>query len=118
MDKLINKISGLTFNGFYDITKDMIIVHFFDNNNLDTIAYLKNDMSWDVREISDERSVLKDDREIITIIHKNKQVREAGSDFDILVREGLIGMAKQQYGADTNLSDIDKMFKILEDNSY
>ncbi len=118
--ELLNKLSKLTFCGFYDPSKKMVTVHFFNEqeNKADIIAYLKSDMSWDVREITDEISVLEDDCEKVIIKHNRLGNQEKGSNFDKFVRVGLVEMAKQTHGENVDLEQRDKMFRILNNNTY
>ena len=69
---ILSKLSGLAFYGFYDPSKKMVTVHFFNEqkDKPDIIAYLTKNMQWDVREIIDEVSVLGTECEYITISHK------------------------------------------------
>jgi len=121
MDKnLLDLISNLTFLGYYDQSKGMVVAHFFnkdEEDKNDIIAYLKGNMSWDVREVIEETCVLMEDCESITIKHKLLGCYPKDSSFDKLVRKGTIKMAKEQY-PDANLTDIDKMFLIFERNAY
>lgn len=118
--KLLNKLSGLTFYGFYDPSKSMVTVHFFNeaNDKPDMIAYLRNDMSWDVREIVEETSELQSDREIVTILHKLLGIEGPGSQFDDFVRLGVTKVAQEVYGNDVNLAEKDMVFRVFDNNSY
>lgn len=118
--KLLNKLSDLTFYGFFDPSKGLVTVHFFneENDKPDIIAYLLPNMSWDVREIIKEISWLKDDKEIVHIFHKSLGIQDSDSEFDKFVRLGLTKMAEEIHGKDINLTEIDTMFKILENNKY
>jgi len=117
---MINKISGLTFCGFYDPSKEMVTVHFFNegSDKADIIAYLRKDMSWDVREILSEESHLYENSEAIIMRHNKLCVEEQGSSFDEFIRLGLEKMARQVHGKDADLTKADKVFEILEKNSY
>ena len=119
--ELLNKLSKLTFYGFYDPSKGIVTVHFFNQqepDKPDIIAYLNKDMSWDVREITDEQSTLYDDREEVVIKHKPIGIEQSGSDFDKFVRVGLDALGKQMHGEDAVLEEKDRMFRILKNNSY
>jgi len=118
--ELLNKLSNLTFYGFYDPSKGMVTVHFFNeqNDKPDIIAYLKKDMSWDIREIISEVSCLYENAETITINHKRLSTEESGSSFDEFIRLGLEKMAREVHGDDANLADLDHLFKVLENNGY
>lgn len=117
--ELINKISNLTLYGYYDPSKDMVVVHFFnkDEDKSDILAYLKRDMSWDVREVLNEKSQLLADKEIVEISHKNLGIYTKDSKFDQFVRNSLTKMYSDPNG-DKPLRDLNKMFRILEDNQY
>jgi hypothetical protein len=117
---IFDRISGLTFYGFYDPSKDMITVHFFneDNSKPDIMAFLRKDMSWDVREILSEKSELTFDKEVVTIEHTPLCKYPPGSDFDKFVRKGLAEMAKQAEEKKNNLIKNDYMLHVLEKNSY
>jgi len=94
---LLNKISNLEFCGYYDPSKNRVSVHFFNQQEEkpDIIAFLNRDMSWDIREIISETSVLYDNKEIITVEHMSIGTHLKDSDFDKFVRVGLAGMAKK-----------------------
>lgn len=115
--ELLNKISNLSFYGYYDPSGNKVVVHFFNKevSKPDVIAFLKRDMSWDVREIVSETSVLNDSGEIITVVHKQICNQLKNSDFDKYVRAGLISMAKETYGKDAKLEEKAKIFDILND---
>jgi len=117
---LLSKISKLTFYGYYDPSKKAVTVHFFNESEKkqDIIAYLKKDMSWDVREIVSETSTLESDSEHIVIVHNPLGIYEQGGDFDRFIREGLLRMGQGTHGEDAKLTEKDPMFVVLEDNSY
>lgn len=117
---LLNKISNLTFVGFYNPAGDLITVHFFNeaSDKPDIMAYLQKDMSWDVREVLSEQSTLYPTHEEVVIKHRRVGVESTGSKLDEIIRAGLEKMARQVHGDDVNLPDVDKMFEILEKNSY
>lgn len=118
---LLNKLSNLTLYGFYDETKEMITVHFFNKDEVlknDVIAYLNPDMTWDVREVVKEESVLRPDKEIITMFHNSLGVEQPDSQFDSFVRKGLEGLGRNVHGEEADLATTDIMYKILENNSY
>ena len=98
--ELVNRLSNLAFCGFYDPSKSMVTVHFFNetNDKPDVIAYLNKDMSWDIREIISEVSCLYENAETITINHNRLGIEEMGSAFDDFVRMGLEKMAREHHG--------------------
>lgn len=120
MIELLNKISNLSFHGFYDPSKDKITVHFFNETEKknDIIAFLNRNMTWDVREIVKESSELFDDKEVIIIDHLKICTCEHNGDFDKFVRKGLIEMSKQIEEGGINYFNTDIMLKILEYNNY
>ena len=121
--ELFNRIADLTPYGFYEPCKGMVTVHFFNSESEkpDIMAYLKDDMSWDVREIVSEDSRLVDQEflgEVITIVHKHLGVYPKDSDFDKLVRSVLQKAGEHTFGKDVVLEDKNKLFRILKNNSY
>ena len=117
--ELLSKLSNLALYGYYEPSKDMVIVHFFnkDEDKADVIAYLKRDMSWDVREITSEKSTLLADKELVEIQHTCVGMYEKGSKFDQFVRTALLKVFSAQEDK-TPLREKNKMFRILEDNRY
>jgi len=117
--ELLNKLSGLQVYGYYDISKNMVCVHFFNQKESkpNLIAFLNRDMSWDLREIVSEVSILYDDKEVITVEHKALETQKKDSDFDKLIRSSLIESAKRTHGEDADLEKEDFMFSILN-NGY
>lgn len=118
--QLLNRLSNLNFYGFYDPSKELITVHFFSEkeNKPDIIAYLMNDMSWDVREIVEEQSVLYDNKEVVTILHEPLGVENSGEAFDEFIRLGLTKMAIEMHGEDAKLPEVDIVFRVFKNNSY
>jgi hypothetical protein len=108
------------FYGFYDPSKDIITVHFFneEQSKPDVIAFLNRNMTWDVREIVGEKSELFDDKEVVTITHKKIVECEHGGDFDKFVRKGINEMTREAKEKGLDYTDSDKMLKILEYNNY
>lgn len=113
--ELINKISGLAIHGYYEPSKGMVMVHFFNNegDKNDIIAYLKRNMSWDVREITNESATLYPDREVVEIHHTPVGIQEKGSTFDQFVRSALYKTIPED--VETPARELNKMFQILED---
>ncbi|MFA5024259.1 MAG: hypothetical protein WC523_04845 [Patescibacteria group bacterium] len=97
----------------------MVCVHFFNQKESkpNLIAFLNRDMSWDLREIVSEVSILYDDKEVITVEHKALETQKKDSDFDKLIRSSLIESAKRTHGEDADLEKEDFMFSILN-NGY
>ena len=118
--ELLNKISTLNFQGYYDPSKQMVAVHFFNSqaDKSDIIAFLNRDMSWDVREIISETSTLYADKEIIVVEHKSISTQPKGSDFDNFVRVGIESMDREFFGEEEkDLESKDIVLKILN-NGY
>jgi len=117
-NKLLNEISGLSLCGFLDTSRNMVIVHFFndDSDKQDIVAYLLKDMRWDVRKIVKEVALLTSDKEIVEIFHESMGVFECDSWFDKLVRKSLFGVRDE---SDSDLlTNTKRMLEILENNSY
>lgn len=117
---LLNMLSNLTPYGFYEPSKQMVTVHFFstEHKKPDIIAYLKRDMSWDVREITCEKATLLSDHEEIVVTHKPLSIQAKDSDFDKFTRNVLLAAGRETYGKDATLEECNKMFRVLKDNSY
>lgn len=115
---LVNKLSNLTMYGYYDPSKDMVVVHFFnkDEQKSDILAYLRKNMSWDVREIVDEKAQLFANKEVIELTHKNLGVFEKDSNFDKFIRTSLMKITNEK-NIDV-IKEQNKMFRILEENQY
>ena len=113
--ELMNMLSGLDLYGYYEPSKEMVVAHFFGQGSAkpNVIAFLGRDLSWDVREITGEKSKLYNNREIVIIEHRPISIQPHGSQFDELVRKGLESMARQQYGEDAILEEKDPMFGVL-----
>jgi hypothetical protein len=92
----------------------MVMVHFFnkDEQKADIVAFLKKNMTWDVREIVGEKSQLLADKEIIEVFHKHIGTFEKGSKFDEFVKASLLKMI--DVADQEKLKETSKMFQILE----
>lgn len=118
--EFINKISDLTFGCYFSESLDMIVVHFFnkDADKPDLIAYLKHDMSWDVREITDEHSTLDGLQEFhgetITISHEQLGIYDKESNFSSFMKKSIRQMSENE-GVVT-ISE--RIMNILDNNSY
>lgn len=113
--ELVNKISGLAVHGYYEPSKGVVMVHFFNNEDgkNDVIAYLRGNLDWDVREITSENAVLYPDREVVEIYHAPIGIHAKGSTFDQFVRAALYKTIPD--GVETPARELNKMFEILED---
>ena len=115
---IIEKISDLNINGYFDNSNGHVVVWFHNvlSNKPDIVAYLKQNMSWDVREIVSEQSEVFAEYEIITVKHKCLSIEDNGSQFDILVRKMLDSLIKN---TETELpASVKKMKQILDNNNY
>ena len=98
----------------------LIVVWFHksDKDDRDAVAYLKEDMSWDLRTIVSEKSTLYDDKEIIEVQHEAIDTFKSGSDFDITLRkmlDQLMEYAKKENGSSPGL---DIMEIVLKEKDY
>ena len=118
-EDFISRISNLTLFGYYDISKDLVVVHFFnkDEDKPDVVAFLKRNMSWDVREITGEKATLFPDKEIVEITYNQIDTFDKGSKFDQMIRNSLTKMVSQSEH-NMPLREQNKMFRILEDCKY
>lgn len=118
MEEIISKISELNINGYFDHSNGYVVVWFHSNtaDKSDIVAYLKSDMSWDVREVLSEESKLTADQEIVVIKHKQLSIENSGSTFDLIVRKMLKGLIDAEKGKLP--PSISKMKEVLEKNSY
>jgi len=98
----------------------MIVVHFFSDSGdkSDVMAYLKRDMSWDVREVVSEKSTLLWDRESVEILHSPIAICEKGGKFDRTLRDLLFKIEAQNDTDKRPFRERNKLFQILEDNKY
>jgi hypothetical protein len=118
--KLLNKLSKLNFISFFDPSKDMVVVHFYneEENKKDIIAYLLPSMSWDIRQVEKESSKLFVDKEIVTIHQKVLAFEPKDSLFDKMVRKGIAAQAKSEDVDIENDSNLPKLYHIIKNNSY
>ena len=106
---LLEKISNLALLGYYDEDLKMLCVHFFgDCGKHDLMAYLRPDLTWDLREVLSEHVQLFDDHETVEITHSKVGVYESGSGFDQFIRQAL-----EALGENEGLQD-DKVKVVLE----
>jgi len=118
--EILNRLTNLVPHGYYDVSKDMVVVHFFSDggNKSDVMAYLKRDMTWDVREVASEKSTLLWDRESIEILHNPIAICEKGGKFDKTLRDLLFKIEAQNTTDKRPFRERNKLFQILEDNKY
>jgi hypothetical protein len=88
--ELVDKLTNLSVLGYYDKDLKMLCAHFFgDEAKHDLIAYLKPDLTWDLREVLSERTELTDIGATVSITHASLGQFEAGSKFDYFIRATL-----------------------------
>lgn len=119
--EFINKLSNLAFASYFNPSLNKAIVHFFNEqeDKNDIVAYLNNDMSWDVREITDESSELSSLGEMVMVTHKLISVCVKDSDFDKFIRLAIDSLLVAQGNEEESLKIIDeRVAEILSNNSY
>lgn len=117
MDNILSKISELNISGYYDVSNGYVVIWMFNSvkSKPDIVAYLQQDMSWDVREVAREVSKIYKDREEVIVYHTSLGEYETGSEFDIVVRKMLDEVIKNS----KEIPDaVKKMDEILKRNSY
>ncbi len=118
---MIEQISGMELCVFLNPSNSIVTVHFFDRGNKagkpDIMAYLQRDMSWDVRRVVGETSVLEANREIVSINHESLGIELSGNDFDKFVRAGTKQII-ESLGKENGIIEISEAADILENNSY
>lgn len=123
---IVQRISGLTFACYYNPSLDLVVLHFFNKNENknDVVAYLKHDMSWDVREIVDETSELDTMEsdgflgEDITISHERIGVFSSESNFDKFVRSAIDNLVQVQEDGESLQTVDERALRILQKNNY
>lgn len=116
---LLNKISNATIYGYYDPSLKLVTVWFYNSGKANVVAYLMKDMRWDIREITDERSKLFEDKEIITISHKPIEKQTKNSEFDQVVRSALNkSLEEAEASGKEKSANIELMKIVLDNNSY
>jgi hypothetical protein len=112
----VNKISGLDLYVFFNPSSKIVTAHFFSSDGVkpNIMAYLKRDMSWDVREIIEETSTLEDDQEVIVVRHKILGIENKDGDFDKFIRVGVEKLIELLPGN----PDLTRAAEILKQNSY
>lgn len=115
--ELLNKLGSLCIYAFYDKSKEMLTVHFINDeeNKPDLMAYMLFNKSWDLREVIEEKATLKEDREVIEILHNPVGVFEKGSSFDQMVRKAVLEMAKVEENKDKEESLTEVVKKLFDD---
>lgn len=111
---ILNTIANTSISFYFEKTLNKLICYFSSDEKNDIVAYLLDDMSWDVREIISEHSVLNETSENITINHKPVSLEKPDSQFDNVIRKYINGVIE----AEENNSTFDKIKNILANNSY
>lgn len=119
LQEILGKISNLNITGYYDQSNGFVVVWFHSaiSNKADIVAYLKQDMSWDVREVVSEVSHIGPCSETVEIKHNLLGLFEKDSDFDTMIRKMFI-KATEKLGDQDTPKPILMMKEILERNSY
>jgi hypothetical protein len=119
--EILNMISNASINGYYDPSLGSIVVwfHNIDGEKEDLVAYLEDNMTWDLRKVVGEHSQLYDDREVIEINHELIEKFEKDSRFDTTVRNVLNQTIDHAMNEDKIISPKLEMMKIiLDSNDY
>ena len=118
--KLVNKISNMTITGYYDASSKLVVAWFFnsDGDKADLVAYLNPSMSWDLREVISETSVITDDRETVEILHKSLGLHAPGSDIDNILRKSLAALIEGFEDEGVDSPETQLMKNVLEQSSY
>ena len=108
--------------GWLDPSNGLITVSFFNNERSDKpdmVAFLKQDMSWDLREVLGETSTINETSEVVVINHALVGVFEKDSDFDVLLRKMLKSNVDEMRKDDMFIPvAVVDMEKVLRDNRY
>ena len=125
MDKeFAARLSNLGVIGYYDASCGMVIAYFYnpDENKKDIVAYLLKDMTWDVREIIDERVLVTKDQEIAYVSHEPLCKFKMGSNFDKFIRgaveKSFVDRMGDEIDENTDLTKLEATFAIFENNRY
>jgi hypothetical protein len=119
--EVLNMISEASINGYYEPSLGLVVVWFHNmkEDKPDLVAYLMHGMNWDLREVTEEKSTLEVDREIIEIIHKPIEVFAKDSSFDQTIRKVLNQVIEHSLKESEEQSPRLEMMKIvLDSNSY
>jgi len=116
--KMINLLSGTKIIGYYDEDCELVIAWFYSEDKSDMVAYLKPDMSWDMREITGEKSEIFDDREVVVITHAPVGLWDKDSSTARFIKKALDEYVRQSEEEDELVSSLSLMKVILENNSY
>lgn len=117
---ILNKISDASINGYYDPSLGLVVVWFHNmgDDKLDLVAYLLPDMYWDLREITNEKSTLHNDKEIIEVSHNRIDKFAKNSSFDQTVRKVLNQVIDHSVGEGSTSPGLEMMKIVLDSNSY
>ena len=119
---ILSKITELSCLGWLDPSNGSITVSFFNNEKSDKpdmVAFLNQDMSWDLREIIGESSTVNETSETVVINHSLIGLFEKDSEFDILLRKMLKSNLNTMREDDMFIPvAVIDMEKVLRDNKY
>lgn len=117
--EVLNMISNASINGYYDPSLGLVVVwfHNIDDDKPDLVAYLKQDMSWDLRKIIEEKSTLYNNKEVIEITHELVNEYKKDSKFDDTVRSVLKQIINHS-GEEMVSPKLEMMKLILDTNTY
>lgn len=118
--ELLNMISDASINSYYDKSLDLVVVWFHNDksNKQDVVSYLLKDMTWDVRRVISEVSVLINTGEVVTINHESIGLFEKDSQFDTTIRSVLKQLTEQKDETGGIISELESIRVILDDNTY
>ena len=106
-NELLDKLTGLTLLGYYDTDLKLLCVHFFgDQQKHDLVAYLKHDLTWDLREVLSESVQLFDDHSTVQIQHSRLGTYAAGTGFDRFIRQALKQLIDQETLVDQKVGEV------------
>ena len=119
LQELLKNISNLNITGYYDRSNGYVVVWFHSavSEKADIVAYLKQDMSWDVREVISEVSRVGECSETVEIKHKLLGMFEKDSDFDTMIRN-MFAKTTDKLDKQDIPETVSKMKEILDHNSY
>lgn len=118
--KIINLLTDASINGYYDPSIGLVVVWFHKTNQeeQDAVAYLQKDMTWDLRTIKSEKSILYPDKEVIEVQHNPVDIFKPGSDFDVSIRKMLDQLMEHAKNENGSSPGLDIMEIVLSENDY
>jgi len=119
---VLSKLAELSCLGWLDPSNGYVTVSFFNNlkdDKADMVAFLNQDMSWDLREVLGETSTVNETSEVVVINHTLVGVFEMNSEFDVLLRKMLKANVDGMREDDMFIPvAVVSMEKVLRDNRY